>query len=87
VGQGVLPEAVWRPYFEHAIGDGDADHLALSRAIFAGAGPLPGRRRDALRRALLLHTAGVLEMEHAIIGFYADAEGPGVHGLDWSSSR
>jgi hypothetical protein len=83
VAQGVLEEAAWRPYFEHAVGDGDADHLALSRALFAGAGRLPRARRDALRRALLLHTEGVLEMEHAIIAYYGPAEGPRVHRLDW----
>jgi hypothetical protein len=81
----LLPEIVWRPYFEHAIGDGEADHLAYSRAIFGVAGALSRGRRDALRRALLLHTKCVLEMERAIITFYSAAEGPSVHGLDWSS--
>jgi hypothetical protein len=84
LAQGVLPEAAWRPYFEHAFGDGVADHLAHGRAIFAAAGPLARPRRDALRRLLLLHTEGLVLQEHALLDFYSAAEGPAVHDLDWS---
>jgi hypothetical protein len=84
IEQGVLPDAAWRPYFEHALGDGSADHLAYSRAIFSGSGALSRARRDALRRMLLLHVVSVLQMEHAIIAFYSAAEGPPVHALEWA---
>ena len=84
VEQGVLPDAAWRPYFEHALGDGMADHLGLSQAIFSAGGPLSRVRRDSLRRYLLLHAASVVAMEHAIIDFYSAAEGPRVHALEWS---
>lgn len=84
VAQGILPEAAWRPAFEHAFGDSGADHLSLGRALFAGAGFLPAARRDGLRRALLLHAAGAVEMEHAIVDFYSPAEGPPVHALEWA---
>lgn len=84
LAQGVLPEAAWRPYFEHAFGDGAADHVAHSRAIFAAAGALTRPRRDALRRLLLLHTEGLVLQEHAILDFYSAPEGPSVYDLDWS---
>lgn len=87
LGQEVLPEAAWRPYFEHAIGDGAADHLAHGRAIFAAAPPLPRTRRDALRRGLLLHTEALVLQEHAVLDFYSAPEGPLVHDLSWSVSR
>jgi hypothetical protein len=87
LGQGVLPEAAWRPYFEHAIGDGAADHLAHGRAIFAAAPPLTRSRRDALRRLLLLHTEALVHQEHAVLDFYAADEGPLVHDLEWRVSR
>jgi len=85
VAQGVLPEAAWRPCFEHAFGDSGADHLALSRSLVADAWGLPARRRDELRRSLLLHTEAVVGMEHAILDFYAAAEGPPVHALEWAA--
>ncbi len=85
VAQGVLPEAAWRPCFEHAFGDSGADHLALSRSLLAEAWGLSPQRRDALRRSLLLHAEGVVRMEHAILDFYAAAEGPPVHALEWAA--
>ena len=81
--QGVLPEAAWRPYFEHAFGDGAADHLSHGKAIFAAAGPLPRARRDALRRLMLSHTEALMLQEQAIIDFYWAAEGPAVHDVSW----
>lgn len=84
VTQGILPEGAWRPYFEHAFGDASADHVDLSRALFAGAGQLSPARRDALRRGLLLHAQGLVQMEHAILDFYSATEGPPVHALCWS---
>ena len=87
LGQGVLPEAAWRPYFEHAIGDETADHLSHGRAIFAAAPPLPRSRRDALRRQLLLHTEALVLQEHAVLDFYGADEGPLVHDLEWRVSR
>lgn len=85
VAQGVLPEAAWRPCFEHAFGDSGADHLAHSRALFAAAGLLSAERRDALRRGLLLHSEGVVQMEHAVLDFYSAEEGPAVHELEWTA--
>lgn len=96
VAQGVLPEAAWRPYFEHMMGDGEADHLALSRALFESEGhSLSQARRDALRRMLLMHTEAIVAMEHAILSFYGSEHGeddsrPAVHNVEWlttASSR
>lgn len=84
VAQGVLPEAAWRPYFEHALGDGALDHVTHSRRIFGAAGPLSARRRDSLRRQLLSHVEAVLRQERAIVRFYAAPDGPPVHELRWT---
>ncbi len=86
LAQGVLPEAAWRPYFEHAFGDGAADHISHGRAIFAAAGVIAPPRRDALRRQLLLHTEGLVLQERAILEFYSAALGPAVYELSWSDS-
>jgi hypothetical protein len=83
VARGVLPEAAWRPYFEHAVGDSAADHLSHGRAIFAAAGPLAESRRDTLRRLLLLHTEALVLQEKAVLEFYGPAEGPPVYDLEW----
>jgi len=84
LAQRVLPEAAWRPYFEHAFGDSAADHVSHGRAIFEAAGPLLPSRRDQLRRALLLHSEALVLQERAVLSFYAEAEGPAAHALEWS---
>jgi hypothetical protein len=83
VARGVLPEAAWRPYFEHAVGDSAADHLSHGRAIFAAAGPLAQGRREALRQLLLLHTEALVLQENAVLEFYGPAAGPPVYDLPW----
>lgn len=82
VAQGILPEAAWRPYFEHMLGDGDCDHRALGLQIARSETSLSGERCESLRRAVLLHVETAMAMERAIVDYYADAAGPRIHSVD-----
>jgi hypothetical protein len=82
VRSGVLEEEAWRPYFEHNLGDALGDHRGVSLELMALEASLGGERRRALLRSALLHTSAVVRMEHEILDYYREPDGPAFHTLD-----
>ena len=68
---------------DDVFGRAECDHASLARTLAVDLGPTSRARRDAARRALLLHVETVSAMEHAIVDFYGSPDGAVLHSVDW----